>query len=106
MDYVIYAVVIREIKKARDFYLGLNATFYGFLFNDEATKPDVWLKYDECDDGYLGLVKHLTPSLMQFQYYNESEIVVNASIGLSFQRRLESRKMISDSYFRIASLKE
>jgi hypothetical protein len=25
---------------------------------------------------YLGLVKHLTPSLMQFQYYNESEIVV------------------------------
>jgi uncharacterized membrane protein YcgQ (UPF0703/DUF1980 family) len=54
MDYVIYAVVIREIKKARDFYLGLNATFYGFLFNDEATKPDGWLKYDECDDGLFG----------------------------------------------------
>ena len=51
MDYVICALLIREIKKARDFYLGLNATFYCFLFNDGMTKPDGWLRYDERDDG-------------------------------------------------------
>jgi hypothetical protein len=49
MDYVICADVIREIKKARDFCLGLIVTFYYFLFNDIMTKPDGWLKYDECD---------------------------------------------------------
>ena len=40
-------------KKARDFCLGLKATFYCFLFNDIVTKPDGWVKYDGYDDvGY------------------------------------------------------